>query len=198
MIAYVRGQVAEKEPARVVLEASGIGYEIFIPLSTYGELPREGEEAKLLVRHVVREDDEQLYGFATASEKAMFEKLLTVSGVGPKVALGILSGASLGELAVAIASGNSKRIAAIRGVGKKTAEKICVELKGKVDILEAKGLAAGEAKDAKALAFAADAIAALTALGFSDELASRKVAAVLAETPELTDTERIVRLALAK
>ena len=135
MIAYVRGVLAEKSPTRAVIEAAGVGYELFIPISTYEKLPREGGEVKLLAYHCVREDDEILFGFATANERDMFAKLTGVSGVGPKIALAILSGASVGELALAIASGDAKRLSSVKGVGKKTAEKICVELKDKVDAL---------------------------------------------------------------
>ena len=129
MIAYVRGTVAEKEPTRVVIEAGGVGYELLIPISTYEKLPRTGSETKLLAYHCVREDDEILFGFATTDEREMFLKLTSVSGVGPKIALAILSGSSVGELSMAIVGGDAKRIAAIKGVGKKTAEKICVELR---------------------------------------------------------------------
>ena len=123
MIAYIRGTLIEKNPTRAVVEAAGVGYEILIPVSTYDRLPRTGDEVKLSVRHIVREDDETLFGFATESEKTMFVKLTGVSGVGPKIALQILSGSSIGELSMAIAGGNAKRISAIKGVGKKTAEK---------------------------------------------------------------------------
>ena len=132
MIAYIRGVLAEKDPTRVVVEAAGVGYEILVPLSTYEKLPRIGSETKLLAYHCVREDDEILFGFATADEKSLFTKLTSVSGVGPKIALAILSGSSVGEISMAIAGGDVKRLAAIKGVGKKTAEKICVELRDKV------------------------------------------------------------------
>ena len=135
MISYIRGVLAEKSPTRAVIEAAGVGYELLIPISTYEKLPREGADAKLLAYHCVREDDESLFGFATANERELFVKLTGVSGVGPKIALAILSGASVGELALAIASGDAKRLAAVKGVGKKTAAKICVELRDKVDAL---------------------------------------------------------------
>ena len=114
MIAYIRGILAEKEPTRAVVEAGGVGYELFIPLSTYDRLPRQGEEAKLLAAHVVRDDAEALFGFATAEEREMFTMLVSVSGVGPKIALSMLSGTSLGDLAQAIAGGDVKRISSIR------------------------------------------------------------------------------------
>ena len=188
--------LSEKDPARVVIEAGGVGYEMLIPVSTFDRLPKEGEEAKLLAWHCVREDDEMLFGFATREEREMFLKLTQVSGVGPKIALAILSGSSIGELSLAIASGNAKRISSIKGVGKKTAEKICVELKDKVNAIEALAASGGRGgKDARAPALH-DAVLALTALGFSDESANKMVSRVVAENPEATDTETLVRLAL--
>ena len=197
MIAYVRGTLAEKGPDRVVIEAGGVGYELLIPVSTFDRLPREGGEAKLLAWHCVREDDEMLFGFATKEEREMFLKLTQVSGVGPKIALAILSGSSIGELSLAIASGNAKRISSIKGVGKKTAEKICVELKDKVSALAA--LAAnsrGGADDSKAPVIR-DAILALTSLGFSEEVANKMVSKVLASDPAVKDAETLIRLALS-
>lgn len=196
MISYVRGVLVEKDPMRAVVEAAGVGYEILIPLTTFDRLPHTGAEVKLLVQHVVREDDEILFGFATPAEREMFAKLTAVSGVGPKIALSILSGSSIGELALAIASGNAKRLSAIKGVGKKTAEKICIELKDKVNALE--GLAA-TARDAKGTAspMLHDAILALSALGFNEETANKMVSQVIAVKPDVKDVETIVRMALS-
>ena len=197
MIAYIRGILAEKEPTRVVIEAAGVGYELLIPLGTYDRLPREGGEVKLLAEHCVREDDEILFGFATPAEREMFRKLTSVSGVGPKIALAILSGGTIGELSLAIVSGNAKRIASIKGVGKKTAEKICVELKDKVNAIEALASAKdGRGEDAKAPVLR-DAILALSALGFSEETANKMVSDVLASAPELKDVEAIIKKALS-
>ena len=198
MIAYVRGVLTEKDPTRVVVEAAGVGYEVLIPLSTFDRLPKAGGEVKLLTFHCVREDDEILFGFATPAEKEMFLKLTAVSGVGPKIALSILSGGSVGELALAIASGNAKRISSIKGVGKKTAEKICLELQDKVNAIEALSAAqrAGAGKEAAAPVLR-DAILALSALGFSEETANKMVGDVVAKHPEAKDTETLVRLALS-
>ena len=196
MIAYVRGQVAEKEPTRVVIEAGGVGYELLIPVSTYEKLPRIGSEAKLLAYHCVREDDEMLFGFATADERDMFGKLTSVSGVGPKIALAILSGSSIAELSMAIASGDFKRISAIKGVGKKTAEKICVELKDKVSEFAFSGRGT-DGEDAVATQVARDAVAALRALGFNEETSSKMVADVLAKDSGIDSVEKIIKLALS-
>lgn len=192
MIAYIRGTLAEKEPTRAVIEAAGVGYELFIPISTYDRLPKTGAEAKLLAWHDVREDAEVLYGFATAPEREMFGKLTAVSGVGPKIAIAILSGSGISELSLAIASGNVKRLAAIKGVGKKTAEKICIELRDKVN-----AFATAAADGAAPRPFIADAILALGALGFNEETANKMVAKVLASDSSVKDTETLVRLALS-
>ena len=192
MIAFIRGVLAEKEPTRVVIEAGGIGYEILVPLSTYEKLPRTGSEAKLLTYHCVREDDEILFGFWADDEKAMFAKLTSVSGVGPKIALAILSGSSIAELSMSIAGGDFKRISAIKGVGKKTAEKICVELKDKVGEFAFSG--SGDRNVAAPVA--KDAVAALRALGFNEETSSRMVADVLAKNPSADSVESIIKLSL--
>ena len=193
MIAYVRGVLAEKEPTRVVVEAGGVGYELLVPLSTYEKLPRTGSEAKLLTYHCVREDDEILFGFATDDEKAMFAKLTSVSGVGPKIAIAILSGSSIAELAMSIAGGDAKRISAIKGVGKKTAEKICVELRDKVGEFAF----SGNGDRNVAAPIAKDAVAALRALGFNEETSSKMVADVLAKNPEIDSVEQIIKLSLS-
>lgn len=197
MIAYIRGVLVEKSFDRVIVEASGVGYELFIPVSTFDKLPREGEETKLLAWHCVREDDEMLFGFATGVEREMFLKLTQVSGVGPKIALAILSGSSIGELSLAIASGNAKRISAIKGVGKKTAEKICVELKDKVNAIEALASTSRSSKEDSKAPMLRDAILALSALGFNEETANKMVTKVIQENPSIADVETLIRLALS-
>ena len=192
MIAYIRGELIEKEPTRAVVEAAGVGYELLIPLSTYDKLPRTGSEVKLLASHCVREDDEILFGFATEDEKGLFLKLTSVSGVGPKIAIAILSGASISELAMAIAGGDAKRISAIKGVGKKTAEKICVELRDKVSEFAFAGKASGDASSP----LLRDALAALRALGFNEETSAKMVADVLAKNPKVDSVEKVIKLAL--
>ncbi|MBO7309253.1 MAG: Holliday junction branch migration protein RuvA [Kiritimatiellae bacterium] len=190
--------MAEKSFDRVIVEAAGVGYELFIPVSTFDKLPREGEEVKLLAWHCVREDDETLFGFATSPEREMFLKLTQVSGVGPKIAIAILSGSSIGELSLAIASGNAKRISAIKGVGKKTAEKICVELKDKVNAIEALAATSRSSKDDVKAPMLRDAILALSALGFNEETANRMVTQVIQANPSVSDVESVIRLALSR
>ena len=192
MIAYIRGTLVEKEPTRAVIEAGGVGYELLVPLSTYEKLPRTGSEAKLLAYHCVREDDEILFGFWAEDEKAMFAKLTSVSGVGPKIALAILSGSSISELSMSIAGGDAKRLAAIKGVGKKTAEKICVELRDKVSEFAFSGRAGADAP----APIAKDAVAALRALGFNEETSSKMVADVLAKHADVESVETVIKLAL--
>ena len=194
MIAYIRGTLVEKGPTQAVIDAAGVGYELLIPVSTYEKLPRTGSEAKLLAFHCVREDDEILFGFATEDEKAMFAKLTSVSGVGPKIALAILSGSSISELAMSIAGGDAKRISAIKGVGKKTAEKICVELKDKVSEFAFSGRAGADAP----APIAKDAVAALRALGFNEETSSKMVADVLAKHPDADSVEEVIKLSLSE
>ena len=196
MIAYIKGILAEKSPSLAIVEAAGVGYEMQIPISTYDRLPKMGAEVKLFAFHSVREDDESLYGFATLAERELFTKLTAVSGVGPKIALSILSGASLSELSLAIASSDAKRISAIKGVGKKTAEKICIELKDKINAFEAMSLASSKNGQKEDKAFLLDARKALSALGFSDEIASSMVSKTISKHPEATTTEEIIRLAL--
>lgn len=197
MIAYIKGLLVEKSFDRVIIEASGVGYELFVPISTFDKLPHEGDEVKLLAWHCVREDDEVLFGFATASEREMFLKLTQVSGVGPKIALAILSGSSIGELSLAIASGNAKRISAIKGVGKKTAEKICVELKDKVNAIEALASTSRTSKDDDKAPMLRDAILALSALGFNEETANKMVTNVIQANPSVADVETVIKLALS-
>ena len=195
MIAYIRGMLAEKTPAKAIIEAGGVGYEILIPVSTYDSLPRTGEEAKLLICHIIREDDELLFGFGSKAEKEMFLKLTSVSGVAPKSALAIISGSSFGELSLAISTGNAKRISSIKGIGKKTAEKICIELKDKVNAIEALASAGNKGKSENAPVIR-DAILALTALGFSEENANIMVSKAIAGKTDVPNVETIIRLAL--
>lgn len=134
MIAHLRGSVLEKHPNLVIVEASGVGYEVHIPVSTFTRLPDVGGEAKLRIHMHVREDALLLYGFHTPEEKLLFEKLITVSGIGPKVALTALSGIAPAELVQAIRAGDLAQLTRIPGVGKKTAERMVVELRDKLDI----------------------------------------------------------------
>jgi len=195
MIVYLKGILAEKDVARVVVECGGVGYEAAVPLSTFDRLPAEGEPVKLFTHHDVREDAEALFGFATRGERDLFELVTSVSGVGPKIALAVLSGFTTGDLKLILSQGDAKRLATVKGVGKKTAERIVVELRDKVNPIEAlaDSSLAADARQADTLR---DAMLALAALGFPEETARAKVQAVLAADPAVADTETIVKRAL--
>lgn len=196
MIAYLKGILAEKEITRVVVECNGVGYEAAIPLSTFDRLPAEGAEVKLYTHHEVREDAQLLFGFATKPERDMFRLVTTVSGVGPKLALAVLSGLTVGDLQLAVSQGDAKRLAAVKGIGKKTAARIVVELKDKINPIEALANATAETSREQG-AVLRDAMLALTALGFSEDIARVKVQQALDGEPELADVETILKRALA-
>ena len=184
MIAHLRGSVLEKHPNVVILEAGGVGYEVHIPVSTYLRLPEAGNEAKLRIHMHVREDAMLLYGFSSSEEKFLFEKLITVSGIGPKVALTALSGIAPAELVQAIRTGDVAQLTRIPGVGKKTAERMVVELRDKLDIAIAGTAAVAVDKGPLLSELDLDLVSALVNLGSqrpAAEAAVRKARAVLPE-----------------
>jgi Holliday junction DNA helicase RuvA len=133
MIAFLRGTLLEKHPNQVIVDTSGVGYDVLIPVSTFSALPDTGAEVRLRIHTHVREDALLLYGFVTAAEKAIFEKLISVSGIGPSVAIKVLSGLNTTDLVTAIRNSQVDQLVRIPGVGKKTAERIVLELKDKLD-----------------------------------------------------------------
>lgn len=135
MIAYLRGKILEKHPGQTILDVQGVGYDVIIPVSTFSHLRERGDEASLFIHTHVREDAIALFGFQTKEEKSVFEKLIGVSGIGPKLAVTILSGLATADLVQAIRSGDLTRLTKIPGVGKKTAERMVVELRDKLDLL---------------------------------------------------------------
>ena len=138
MIAHLRGKLVQKDLARVIVDVNGVGYEVFIPLTTFSSLPDVGSEVSVDIHTHVREDIIALYGFSTRRERNVFERLMTISGIGPKLAVTILSGSGVDDLVVAIKRSDLARLTAIPGVGKKTAERIVLELKDKLqDFMEA-------------------------------------------------------------
>ena len=196
-IRQLRGILAEKTPAGLLIDCGGVGYGVTVPLSTFDRLPAVGEEVTLRIAHVIREDDQLLFGFATERERAFFGTLLGISGIGPKLALAVLSGLTLGELATAITEGDVRRLSSISGIGKKTAERIIVELKDKVDPLEAIALKS-DAANAEATAPALrDAILSLVALGNRPEEARAMAQAAYEANPKAT-VQELIRLALRK
>jgi Holliday junction DNA helicase RuvA len=134
MIAYLRGTLLEKHPNQVIVDVQGVGYDVTIPVSVYSSLPDKGAELRLHIHTHVREDALALFGFLTAGDKTLFEKLITVSGIGPKLAVTALSGLAAPELAGAIRSGAIEQLVRIPGVGKKTAERMVLELRDKLDL----------------------------------------------------------------
>jgi Holliday junction DNA helicase RuvA len=137
MIARLRGKLIEKEPARVVVDVNGVGYEVFVPLTTFTSMPEHGAEVSVDIYTHVREDVIALYGFSSRQERRVFERLISISGIGPRLAVTILSGGSVEGLVGAIRRGDLARLTAIPGVGKKTAERIVIELRDKLqDVTE--------------------------------------------------------------
>lgn len=194
MIAYLSGKLVEKSPSVVVIDVGGVGYEVFVSLTTYDRLPATGSACRLLIYEKIAEDAHTLYGFAEASEKSLFERLVSVSGIGPKIALGALSGLTAADLSAAIVHGDSKRLATLHGIGKRTAERIVVELKDKINPLEV--LSAATPGDAKKNAVLRDTVLALTSLGFPEDQATKMAATAVEKHPEVTHSDELLRLAL--
>jgi Holliday junction DNA helicase RuvA len=172
MIGRLAGLLVEKAPPQILLEVGGVGYEVEVPMSTFYNLPALGERVVLLTHFVVREDAQVLYGFLSAEERAAFRQLIKIAGVGPRTALAVLSGLSVGELAQAVARQEAGRLVKLPGIGKKTAERLLLELKGKLgDALAPSQTVASDAQ--------ADILQALVALGYSE----REAAAALKTLP---------------
>ena len=199
MITFVRGKLIEALPTRVVIDVNGVGYEALIPLSSFDKLPVLGEDAHLLTHLAVREDAHTLYGFMTAGERELFRLLIgAVSGIGPRIALNVLSGMSVESFSAAVAAGDDKALAQISGIGKKTAQRIVVELKDKVSktaTISAAGAAPAAGAEAQKLN---DAAMALMALGFKQAEAGESVKAAMAMLGSGAAVEDLVRAALKK
>jgi holliday junction DNA helicase RuvA len=179
MIGHLRGAILEKHPNQVIVESGGVGYEVQIPISTYTALPEPGAIAALRIHTHVREDALVLFGFGTPEEKALFERLISVSGIGPKLAITVLSGLPTADLVSAIRSGDVAHLVRIPGVGKKTAERMVLELKDKLDAIDTAGKAAAASSAGPPLnSLDRDVLSALQNLGCSRpaaEEALRKV-----------------------
>lgn len=139
MLGHLRGTLLEKQPNLIIVEAGGVGYEVLIPVSTYSALPEEGAEVRLRIHTHVREDSLALFGFFTKEEKQLFEKLIGVGGIGPKLGITVLSGLATAELVEAIRGGRLEQLVRIPGVGKKTAERMVLELRDKLDLFATPG-----------------------------------------------------------
>ncbi|MGC2656827.1 MAG: Holliday junction branch migration protein RuvA [Bryobacteraceae bacterium] len=168
MIALLRGAIVEKHPNQVIVDAGGVGYDVQIPISTYTSLPNAGAVVSLRIHTHVREDALLLYGFATGEEKLVFEQLISVSGIGPKLAITVLSGLATPDLVAAIRASDIARLIRIPGVGKKTAERIALELKDKLKGLDGGGKASAPAEPVTTRsALEGDVLSALENLGCS-------------------------------
>lgn len=174
MIALLQGEIAYKSIDHIILDVNGVGYRLLIPLSSYYSLPEEGQ-TRLFVHTHVRDDAILLFGFLTAAEKEMFSILISVSGVGPKVAINILSHIPAAELTTAIASGDIKRLSSLPGIGKKTAERLVLELKDKVPQVAASTIVDGQSPTAPRRDSLDDLISALVNLGYKENLAKKAV-----------------------
>lgn len=187
MIVQLSGRVLERQPPQVVVEVAGVGYEVECPLSAFDQLPAVGESVILLTQLIVREDAHTLYGFMRRSDRALFRELLKVSGVGPRLALAILSGVSSEDFSIMVEAGDSQALTRLPGIGKKTAERLILEMRGRLPEQER---AAGETAPSDA---GAEARAALTALGYSPAEALKMVRQVA--EPDQT-AEQLIRAAL--
>lgn len=191
MIGRIEGRLLEKNPPAILVDANGVGYELDVPMSTFYQLPSVSERVTLLTHLAVREDAHQLYGFATSSERAAFRELIKISGVGARTALAVLSGLSVTELAQTITTQDSARLTRVPGIGKKTAERLLLELKGKLgaDLTSSRQSAVSEP--------AADVIRALLALGYNEREANGAVRGLPADV-NVSDGIRLALKSLAK
>ncbi len=186
MIGRLCGTLLEKHPTQLLVDVGGVGYELEVPMSTFYNLPAAGEQVTLLTHFVVREDAQLLYGFLSAKERELFRTLIRISGVGPKLALAVLSGMTVDDLTQAVAMQETGRLTKIPGIGKKTAERLLLELKGKLaDALPG-------APGAGASSAAREALDALLALGYSD----KEAAPALKQLPPDLSLEEMIRQAL--
>ncbi|TIC86230.1 Holliday junction branch migration protein RuvA [Crenobacter intestini] len=191
MIGRLSGTLVEKQPPQIVIDAGGVGYEVDVPMNTFYQLPATGSPVSLFTHLVVREDAHLLFGFASRDEREAFRRLIKVSGVGARIALAILSGMTCDELAVAVAAEDIKRLSAVPGIGKKTAERLVLELRGKLAtgalLATPGGLPLATTPDEKS-----DIVSALLALGYNE----KEAAAAVKPLPADVGVSDGVRLAL--
>ena len=194
MIAYIEGRLRQKSPTQVIVLTGGVGYELHIPVSTYYGLPDEGSEISLRVYTHVREDVLALYGFSSALEERLFEKLISVAGVGPSLALKVMSGLEPAALVDAIRSGDLRRLSSIPGVGKKTAERLVLELRDKMPEVAASREAPAARPATGTQGLVDDLLSALTNLGFPRAQAEKSIDAVIRQAPELSFEDALKRV----
>ena len=195
LIAHLSGTLALKSPTEVVIDVNGVGYAVSISLATYEQLPAAHEPVTLLTHHHIREDHQQLFGFATDGEREIFRLLIAVSGIGPKTAQTILSGVPSSDITAMIAGGNIAGLTKLPGIGKKTAERMILELRDKIGRVDAG--AGAKASPSSPTGIRADAVAAIISLGFSRDRAETAVASALSELHNSSPTlEELLKLAL--
>lgn len=197
MITFLEGTLVEALPTHVVLGVHGVGYRVLIPLSSYDKLPAPGAQVKILTHLSIREDAHVLYGFMSAPERDLFRLLVNhVSGIGPKTALDVLSGSSVTSFKAAVVAGDAKLLAQVKGIGKKTAERIIVELKDKVGIAAAWEAASAEHGPSPQEAHINDAVLALISLGYKQIDAHKAVKQVLGKQTGEQTSDELVRQSL--
>ena len=195
MIAFLRGRLLVKTPNRAIVECGGVGYDATISVATFTSLPPEGAEARLHIYTHVREDQIALFGFAEPDEKRLFEKLLTISGIGPKLAITVLSGIDTDRLVAAIRASDHATLTRIPGIGKKTAERVVLELKDKLDEF---AVAAAPAAPSSYGQVGDDALSAMVNLGYPRPAAQRAIETALGKNPAAAqDFEALFRAAMA-
>jgi Holliday junction DNA helicase RuvA len=197
MIARLTGRIVEKQATRLVVDVSGVGYEVQVPLSTFYHLPEPGADVTLRIHTHVREDALSLFGFGTSLEQRLFERLIAISGIGPRLALAVLSGIDPADLVRAVQAGDVARLTLIPGVGKKTAERIGLELKDRLSQQLAAELTVEPGAPESATTLRADLVSALLNLGYHRALAEKAVDAAL-KTPGEQTFERVLKEALAQ
>ncbi len=193
MIGRLRGTLLEKQPPHLLVDVQGVGYEVEAPMTTFYNLPEINQEVRLFTHLVVREDAQLLFGFYSEEERRLFRTLIRVNGVGAKMAVAILSGIEAQEFANCIQESDTARLIKLPGIGKKTAERLIVEMRDKLDGWEIKLSTSGSSQTPTALSAESDAISALVSLGFKPQEASRLIADIEIEG---LDSEEIIRLAL--
>lgn len=188
MIGFLTGKIISSKPTQILLDVNGVGYSVNISINTFEKLA-EKDSASLYIHTSVKEDSITLFGFYTQSEKEMFELLISISGIGPKLALGILSGIVVDDLKFAISNGNVSRLIAIPGIGRKTAERVVLELKNKVDAIKEDGMI-------KQMSIKDEAVSALATLGYQKQVAEKVVRDLLSQNANIS-LEELIRKSLA-
>ncbi len=196
MIGHLRGVLLAKHPNQALVECAGVGYDVAISVATFSELPAEGAEARLHIYTRVAEDQLALYGFSQMQEKRLFERLLTISGIGPKLAITVLSGVAADRLVAAIRGGDHAALVKIPGIGKKTAERVVLELKDKLEDLAGR-LEESPSRPGALGAVAEDVLSALVNLGYARPVAQKAVESTVARDPGAQEFEGLFRAAMA-